>query len=114
MTLTGFSDADWGGSEDRKSTLGYCFLLNQNGDAISWKNSKQPTVALYTCEAEYIATTVAVQEAEFLTQLLNEIDVKKVEPVTLFVDNQSTIANFILFYCFIALAMFGKLDASST
>ena len=43
-------------------------------------------------EAEYIATTVAIQETEFLTQLLNEIDVKKVEPVTLFVDNQSTIA----------------------
>ena len=29
---------------------------------------------------------------KFLTQLLNETDVKKVEPVTLFVDNQSTVA----------------------
>ena len=92
LTLTGFSDADWEGSEDRKSTSGYCFLLNKNGGAISWKSRKQPTVALSMCEAEYIATSVAIQEAKFLTQLLNEIDVKKVEPVTLFVDNQSTIA----------------------
>ena len=92
LTLTGFSDADWGGSEDRKSTSGYCFLLNKSGGAISWKSRKQPTVALSTCEAEYIATSVAIQEAKFLTQLLNEIDVEKVEPVTLFVDNQSTIA----------------------
>ena len=92
LTLTGFSDADWGGCEDRKSTSGYCFLLNKRGRAISRKSRKQPTVALSTCEAEYIATSVAIQEAKFLTQLLNEIDVEKVELVTLFVDNQSTIA----------------------
>ena len=36
----------------------------------------------------YIATTVVIQE----TKLLNEIDVEKVAPVTLFIDNQSTIA----------------------
>ena len=92
LTLTGFSDADWGGSEDRKSTSGYCFLLNKNGGVISWKCRKQPTVALSTCEAEYIATIVAIQEAKFLTQLLNKIDVEKVESGTLFVDNQGTIA----------------------
>ena len=67
-------------------------MLNKSGGAISWKSRKQPTVALSTCEAEYIATSVAIQEAKFLTQVLNEIDVEKVEPVTLFVDNQSTIA----------------------
>ena len=48
------------------------------------------------CEAEYIATTVATQEAKFLIQLLNEINVDKVvDPVKLSicpVDNQSTIA----------------------
>ena len=71
LTLTGFSDADWRGSEDRKSTSEYCFILNKNGGVISWKIMKQPTVALSTCEAEYIATTVAIQEAK----LLDEIDV---------------------------------------
>ncbi len=93
LKLTGFSDADWGGAEDRKSTSGYCFMLNKSGAAISWRSKKQPTVALSTCEAEYIATTIATQEAKFLTQLLDEIDVQKtVQPVELFVDNQGTIA----------------------
>ena len=92
LTLTGFSGADWGGSEDRKSISGYCFLLNKNGGAISWKSRKQPTLALSICKAEYNVTSVAIQEAKFLTQLLNEIDVQKDEPVTLFVDNQSIIA----------------------
>ena len=93
LKLTGFSDADWGGSEDRKSTSGYCFMLNKKGAAISWKSRKQPTVALSTCEAEYIATTVATQEAKFLMQLLNEINVEEItDPVKLFVDNQGAIA----------------------
>ena len=45
LTLTGFTDAVWGGSEDRSSTSGYCCLLNKNGPAISWKSRKQATVA---------------------------------------------------------------------
>ena len=36
---------------------------------ISWKTRKQQTVALSTCEAEYIALANAVQEAKFLKQL---------------------------------------------
>ena len=46
-------------------------------------------MALSTCDTEYIVTTVAIQGAKFLTQLLNEIDAEKVEHVTIFVDNQS-------------------------
>ena len=50
-------------------------------------------MAFSTCEAEYIATTVATQEAKFLRQLLNEIEIEKFdEPATLFIDNQGTIA----------------------
>eukprot|EP00794_Sanderia_malayensis_P003868 gene3868-4411_t len=67
LNLIGFSDTDWAGSiEDRKSTSGYCFFLNRNGGAISWKSRKQPTVALSGCEVEYIAISSAIQEAKFL------------------------------------------------
>ena len=66
LTLTGFSDADWGGSEDRKSTFRVLLLVEQSGGAISLKSRKQPTVSLSICEAEYIATSVAIQEAKFL------------------------------------------------
>ena len=64
LKLTGFSDSDWAGSlTDRKSTSGYCFVMNHIGPAISWKSKKQATVALSTCEAEYIAACAAAQEA---------------------------------------------------
>ena len=61
--LKGFCDSDWGASiEDRRSVTGYNFQLSKEGPLISWKSRKQPTVALSTCEAEYIALANAVQE----------------------------------------------------
>lgn len=52
--LTGYSDADWAGDlESRRSTTG--FIFNLGSGAISWKSKKQPSVALLTCEAEYMA-----------------------------------------------------------
>ena len=62
VELSGCSDSDWGGSEDRRSFTGYCFQLNANGPLISWKSKKQQSVALSTCEAEYMALVAAVQE----------------------------------------------------
>ncbi len=74
LELFGFSDADWGAStEDRKSISGYYFALNKNGPAISWKSKRQSTVALSSCESEYIALTYATQEALYLSQLLNDL-----------------------------------------
>ena len=94
LSLIGYSDADWASSpDDRRSTTGYCFALTREGAPISWKSRKQPTVALSTCEAEYIALSATVQESKFLTQLLNDIDGgHQYEPVLIFEDNQGTIA----------------------
>ena len=93
--MTGFSDASWGSSVDRKSITGYCFCLNKGGPLISWKSKKQPTVALSSCEAEYMALAATTQESLFLTQLLHDIDIDgdcQFEPVTIFGDNQGAIA----------------------
>jgi hypothetical protein len=60
-----------------------------NGGAVSWKSQHQPTVALSTAEAEYIALTAAIQEAIFLRQLLDSMGV---EPTMIFEDNQACIA----------------------
>ena len=77
LNLIGYSDADWASSEDdRHSTLGNCFSLNENGPLVSWKSIKQPTMALYACEAEYIALTAASQEIMYLNQLLSETGLK--------------------------------------
>ena len=88
----GFCDSDWGGSADRRSTSGYVFLLN--GGAISWANRKQPTVALSSTEAEYIALTQAVKEVLWLRTLFSEIGAPKHarEISQISSDNQGAIA----------------------
>jgi hypothetical protein len=93
LKLIGYSDASWGSSFDRKSVTGYCFSLNKDGPAISWKSKKQSTVALSSCEAEYMALAAADQECLFLTQLLCDVDHNThCEPVTIYDDNQGAIA----------------------
>ena len=89
-SLTGYSDADWGGdSDNRHSTTGNLFLMG--GGAISWLSKKQAIVALSTSEAEYIALSSATQEAVWLRRLLTDLRVVK-EPVVLMEDNQGAIA----------------------
>lgn len=73
---------------DRKSTTGYVFML-QNGP-ISWSPKKQSTVALSTTEAEYMAMSAAVQEALWLKILYMEL-YKRSEPIVIFCDNKAAI-----------------------
>ena len=91
--LTGYSDADWGGCEDiRKSTGGYVYLIN--GAAVSWSSKRQATVALSSCEAEYMAVTQATKEAVWLRQLLGNLGLQEQAKAStmLFIDNQGAIA----------------------
>jgi len=77
--------------KDRRSITGYNLQLLENGPLISWKSRKQQTVALSTCEAEYISLANAVQEAKFsLRQFCNDMD-RVVDGVLIRVDNQGAI-----------------------
>ena len=92
LKLIGYTDADWASSvPDRKSTSGYCFTLNEVGPVLSWKSKKQPTVALSSCESEYVALCASVQESVYLGRLLKELLQKSFEPVIIHVDNQGAI-----------------------
>lgn len=69
------SDADWVADvTDRRSATGYCASLNENGPVVSWKTKKHPTVALSTCEAEYMALASTIQECIYLVELLEGTD----------------------------------------
>ncbi|GMF16530.1 unnamed protein product [Phytophthora fragariaefolia] len=85
-----FSDADWAGdTSDAKSVSGTVVL---NGTVIAWASKKQTSVALFTMEAEYGATAVAVKDAAWVKQLLVEIGLwTSARSVNLQVDNQSAI-----------------------
>ena len=74
--IVGFSDADYANSTGRKSISGFLFMLSENGPVISWKSKKQQTVALSSCESEYISLSFAAQEAKFLQQLYFDISGK--------------------------------------
>jgi hypothetical protein len=89
--LVGFVDADWAGDPDsRRSTTGFVFTLC--GGAVSWQSRQQRTVALSSTEAEYIALSDAVREAQFLRQLLLELGYPQAGPTPIYQDNQACIA----------------------
>ncbi|POM60455.1 polyprotein [Phytophthora palmivora] len=75
-----FSDADWAGDKEAKSTSGGVLVLN--GMPIAWYSKKQSTVALSTAEAEYIAGLLWCKTA-----------CGKNDNVILHIDNQSAIKN---------------------
>lgn len=88
--VTGYCDADWGSEiDDRKSTTGYVFM--HQGGAVTWNSKKQPTVALSTMEAEYMALCSATQEAIWLKQLDNELFSDAEKGTIIYSDNQSAI-----------------------
>ena len=94
LTLIAYSDADWASSlDDRHSVSGYCFSLSENGSPISWKSKKRTTVALSSCEAEYISLAATTQESLYLMQLLQSMDDKVAYNCTkIYEDNQGAIA----------------------
>ena len=62
LKLEGYTDSSFQSDpDDSKSTSGYVFTLN--GGAVSWKSTKQPTVADSVTEVEYIVASEATKEA---------------------------------------------------
>ena len=96
--LLGYSDSDWANYlTNRKSITGFCFLYNRN--LISWNSMLQNTVALSTCEAEYMALREATKEAIYLSNILKwlkrerqlGITVSSVTPIAMLTDSDAAI-----------------------
>ena len=89
--LYGYSDSDGGNDpNDRRSVAGWVFLLHDG--AVSWQSCKQPTVALSSVEAEYMAATQATREAVWWRAFLTELGLPPVIATTIHSDSQGAIA----------------------
>jgi hypothetical protein len=75
--IKGYTDSDWvGDTSICKSISGYLFLGAKA--LIAWGSNKQPIVALFTCEAKYVAASDASREVTWLRNIFAEIDLLNV------------------------------------
>jgi hypothetical protein len=90
--IIGYVDASWGEDrKTRKSTTGYVFCYGRG--SITWKSKAQPTIALSSCEAEYTALTLAIQEAMHLLQIIQSATIPtESSNIYLLEDNMADIA----------------------
>lgn len=91
IDLIGYSDSSHNvDQDDGKSTTGHVFYFGSS--PITWCSQKQNTVALSSCEAEFMAATSAACQALWLRELLSEITGWELQKVKIRVDNKSAIA----------------------
>jgi hypothetical protein len=90
--VLGYCDADCGGDlEDMRFTIGFIFMIG--GGAISWSSKRQPTIALSTTEAEYMANTQATKEAIWITKLMTDlVYMEEKKMMVIRCDNQGAIS----------------------
>ena len=90
LELVGFTDSDWeGGNTDKKSTLGYVFMLAKG--PISWSSKKQSAMALSSTEAEYKGVVNATTQCLWLQGILGECGFESEFSTIIYYDNKSTI-----------------------
>ena len=93
LIVKGYTDASFQtDKDDFESQSGYVFILN--GGAVSWKSSKQGTIADSTTEAEYIAASEAAKEAVWIRQFIAELGVvpSTSRAIDVYCDNNGAIA----------------------
>jgi hypothetical protein len=93
--IYGYSDADWAGSDDRKSTSGHVLFMGPigYGSPISWESKRQSVIALSTYESELISMVAFSQVISWCRMFCVELGFgpNLGGPSTMFGDNQSAI-----------------------
>jgi hypothetical protein len=98
--ILAFADADFAGSDDFKSTTGYCIHLHVGSSPIIWGSVKQKLVSRSTTEAETVAAFDCYQEAEVLQRTLQQLSLvadlsAPVPRLLIREDNQAVIAQLV-------------------
>lgn len=93
--LTAYTDSDWAGDlTDRKSTSGLVIKCNPSDSPIHWRTIRQQSVALSSCEAEYMALAACIQELIYVKTVFLSINCiyESVKCPVVYCDNQGCIA----------------------
>ena len=100
--LMGFANSDWASDPNsQRSVSGYAFMFCRA--IVSWSAKKQPTIALSSTEAEYMAMTHARKEAIFLEHLYGNVGIPILVPIFLLINNQSANCSHKKFHFLCAL-----------
>lgn len=91
--LSGFADANW---KTPRSTTGTVALFNRT--PIAWRSKRQPTTALSTAEAEYMAVSASATEMIYLRRLCAELLTPMRRPTPIGEDNSGCIewTNYVI------------------
>ena len=73
FTLSSYTNADWGGSDDKKSTNGASFFLGEC--LVSWDCKKQDCVTLSTCESKYFTATTCCYQLIWMNYQLSDLGI---------------------------------------
>ena len=90
LDLIGFCDSDYAADETtRRSTTG--FVVSIGNSPVSWVSRLQKSVALSTCESEYMAMTDCLKDIIWFQKLLKDLDIPVQLPTKIKSDNQGAI-----------------------
>ena len=85
--LIGFSDASWG--SEPVPFGGFVIMLG--GTAVRWAARKLKIVPQSSAEAEVAAYCLAAKELKFISNLLTDLHVPVVKPISIYCDNSAAI-----------------------
>jgi len=88
--LLGYCDSDWAACQDTRKSVG-AFVLFLNGGPISWRSKQQTSIALSTCEAEFMAASKASTEVIWLRRILAGLGCAQQKPTPLYEDNRAAL-----------------------
>lgn len=89
-SVESFTDADWGGSFDGKSTSRYCTYVW--GNLVTWRSKKKNVVARSTAEAEFRSMVNGICELLWIKRVLEDLKKHIKLPMKLFCDSKAAIS----------------------
>jgi histone deacetylase 1/2 len=97
ITISGFTDADWGSCTDTRRSMG-AYIFTLAAGPITWQSKKQLTVSRSSTESEYRALSDGAQEGVWLHRLLQELQYPS-NPSTEATTHRATPTPSIVIFC---------------